>query len=56
MKSVVTDLSTYNWENDTPLRRPFAKTVVYELHVGGFTKNPNSGIAPGQERHICRID
>jgi glycogen operon protein len=48
MKSVVTDIGTYDWEEDAPLRRPFAKTVVYELHVGGFTKHPSSGIAPAK--------
>ena len=48
MKSVVADLSAYDWEDDAPLRRPFAKTVVYELHVGGFTRHPNSGIAPAR--------
>ncbi len=29
-----------------PLRRPFAKTVIYEMHVRGFTRHPNSGVAP----------
>jgi isoamylase len=48
MKSVVADLGAYDWEGDVPLRRPFAKTVVYELHVGGFTRHPNSGIVPGK--------
>jgi isoamylase len=44
MKSVVADPSTYDWEGDTPLRRPFAETVIYEMHVGGFTKHPSSGV------------
>ena len=44
MKSVVADLSLYDWEGDTHLKRPFAKTVIYEMHVGGFTRNPNSMI------------
>ena len=44
MKSVVADLDAYDWEGDVLLRRPFAKSVIYELHVGGFTKHPNSGI------------
>jgi len=48
MKSVVADLGTYDWEGDTLLRRPFAKSVIYELHVGGFTKHPNSGVAPAK--------
>jgi glycogen operon protein len=45
MKSVVADPSTYNWEGDQPLRRPFAETIVYELHVRGFTRHPSSGVA-----------
>jgi glycogen operon protein len=44
MKSVVVDSSDYNWEGDAPLRRPSARTVVYEMHVKGFTANPNSRV------------
>ena len=54
MKSVVADLSLYDWEGDTHLRRPFAKTVIYEMHVGGFTRNPNSMIELFKKRNICR--
>ncbi len=46
MKSVVADMSAYDWEGDQPLRRSFAETVIYELHVRGFTRHPNSGVAP----------
>ncbi len=46
MKSVVADLSSYDWEGDVPLGRPFARTVIYELHVRGFTAHPNSGLTP----------
>jgi isoamylase len=46
IKSVVADLSQYDWEGDAPLRRPFAKTVIYEMHVRGFTRHPSSGVAP----------
>jgi isoamylase len=45
MKSVVVDPSLYNWEGDAPLRRPFAMTVIYEMHVGGFTRHSSSGVA-----------
>ncbi|MBL0149280.1 MAG: glycogen debranching protein GlgX [Ideonella sp.] len=45
-KSVVTDARAYDWQGDAPLHRPFAQTVIYELHVGGFTRHPNSGLAP----------
>jgi glycogen operon protein len=45
MKSVVTDPDSYDWEDDAPPRRPYARTIIYEMHVRGFTANPNSGIA-----------
>ncbi|NUQ61944.1 MAG: glycogen debranching protein GlgX [Pirellulales bacterium] len=44
MKSVVTDPCGYDWEGDRPLRLPYARTVVYEMHVAGFTRHPNSGL------------
>ena len=44
MKSVVADLSAYDWDGDMPLGRPFARTVIYEVHVRGFTAHPNSGV------------
>ena len=43
MKSVVADPRRYDWEGDAPLRRPYAETVIYELHVRGFTRHPSSG-------------
>ncbi len=46
MKSVVADPSGYDWEGDVPLNRPFAQTVIYEMHVGGFTRHPSSGLPP----------
>ena len=44
MKSVVADLSTYDWEGDMPLGRPFARTVIYEVHVRGLTAHQSSGV------------
>ncbi len=44
MKSVVVDPQMYDWEGDEPLRRPAAQTIIYEMHVRGFTRNPNSGL------------
>ncbi|MGB7462077.1 MAG: alpha-amylase family glycosyl hydrolase [Candidatus Acidiferrum sp.] len=26
------------------MRRPYSRTVIYELHVAGFTRRPNSGV------------
>ena len=45
MKSVVADPDRYDWEGDAPLKRPFVEAVIYELHVRGFTRHPNSGVA-----------
>ena len=45
MKSVVVDTSTYDWEGDAPLRCPSSQTIVYEMHVRGFTRDPNSGVS-----------
>jgi isoamylase len=45
MKSVVVDVSAYDWEGDVPLRRPASQTIVYEMHVGGFTRHASSGVS-----------
>jgi len=48
MRSVVIDASGYDWEGDTPLKRPIEDTIIYEMHARGFTKSPSSGVAhPG---------
>ena len=36
-RCVVID-DTFDWEGDVRLNRPWAETVIYELHVKGFTK------------------
>jgi len=46
MRSVIVDPDAYDWEGDAPLRRPFATTVIYEMHVAGFTRHPSSGVTP----------
>lgn len=46
MKSIALDLRAYDWEGDRPLRRPFSQTIIYEMHIAGFTKHPSSGIVP----------
>ncbi|HEV7951252.1 MAG TPA: alpha-amylase family glycosyl hydrolase, partial [Glaciihabitans sp.] len=45
MRAVVIDPGGYDWEGDEPLRRPLFGGAIYELHVRGFTNNPNSGVA-----------
>src|SRR5258708_36217834 len=44
MKSVVVDSDAYDWEGEQPLRRPSSRTVIYEMHVRGFTQHPISGV------------
>jgi glycogen operon protein len=44
MKNVVVDLSSFDWENDEPLRRLSTQTIIYEMHVRGFTRDASSGI------------
>jgi isoamylase len=47
MRSVVVS-DTYDWEDDAPLHTPTQNAVIYELHVGGFTRHPSSGVGhPG---------
>ncbi|MEW4490231.1 glycogen debranching protein GlgX [Thalassoglobus sp. JC818] len=44
LKSVVVDPDLYDWEGDQPLRHSATQTIIYELHVKGFTSNPNSEV------------
>ena len=46
LRSVVVDPGGYDWEGDRPLRRTFTESIIYELHVRGFTVDPSSGVAP----------
>ena len=48
LRSVVVDPGAYDWEGDSPPRRAFAKTIIYEMHVAGFTRHPSSGVAPSK--------
>ncbi len=43
----------YDWEFDQPINRPLADSVIYELHVRGFTRHPSSHtIHPGTFRGV----
>jgi glycogen operon protein len=44
LKGAVIDPASYDWEGDLPIQRPYSSTVIYEMHVSGFTANPNSGV------------
>jgi glycogen operon protein len=45
MKSVVVDPAVYDWQGDKRLGRPSSRTIIYELHVRGFTRHPSSGVS-----------
>ncbi|HVC96578.1 MAG TPA: isoamylase, partial [Pirellulales bacterium] len=42
-KCVVID-DTFDWKGDRQLNRNLSETVIYELHVRGFTRSPTSGV------------
>lgn len=45
--------SLFDWEFDQPLNIPLADTVIYEMHVRGFTQHPSSGVdTPGTFRGV----
>ena len=50
MRSVVCDPSAYDWEGDVRPRTPFARTLIYEMHMRGFTRHPSPGAARKEAR------
>jgi isoamylase len=57
MKSVVADMHCFDWENDKPLGRPFQQTVIYEMHVAGFTLSADSGVkSPNKGTYLGVIE
>jgi glycogen operon protein len=44
----VVDHEPYDWEGDQPLNHRMEDSILYEMHVGGFTRHPNARVAaPG---------
>ncbi|MEW6219527.1 MAG: alpha-amylase family glycosyl hydrolase, partial [Thermodesulfobacteriota bacterium] len=35
---------TFDWQGDRPLRLPWSETIIYELHVRGFTRHPSARV------------
>ena len=50
--------SEFDWEGDQPLNIPLRESIIYELHVRGFTKHASSRVAhPGTYSAIAeKID
>jgi isoamylase len=48
MRGIVLDDDHYDWEGDKPLNHPLEDAIIYEMHLGGFTRHPTSQVArPG---------
>lgn len=45
IKSVVVADGGYDWQGDVHPRIPLARSVIYEMHVKGFTASPTSGVS-----------
>ncbi|MBM3301663.1 MAG: glycogen-debranching protein, partial [Deltaproteobacteria bacterium] len=43
MRSIVVG-DDYDWEGDRPLNHPLENSIIYEMHVGGFTRHPSSKV------------
>ena len=49
LKAVVTERKCFNFHDHPRPRHRWNKTIIYELHVGGFTKSPASGLSDEQK-------
>ncbi len=53
LRSVVVE-DRYAWKHDQPLGVPLADSIIYELHVRGYTRAGSSGVAaPGTFLGLC---
>ncbi|EKU96643.1 glycogen debranching enzyme GlgX [Leptolyngbya sp. PCC 7375] len=44
---------SFDWQGDQPPRHPWSQTIIYEVHVRGFTIHPQSGVEhPGTYRGL----
>ena len=44
MRSCAFDLKQYDWQGDKPINRVLNESIIYEVHVRGFTKSPTSKV------------
>ncbi len=42
IRAMVLPESDYDWEGDEQLKQPSEKDIIYELHVGGFTRDASA--------------
>lgn len=43
-KCVIIDDDAFDWEGDLPINRPLTESIIYEVHLKGFTASPTSGV------------
>lgn len=43
MRAMVVD-EKYDWEGDQPLKKSHQTCIIYEMHVGGFTRHPSAKV------------
>lgn len=44
IRAVVLAADDYDWEGDQPLNHALEDSIIYELHVGGFTRHASAGV------------
>ncbi len=44
MRCMVVDDNDYDWDGDIPLRISSERSIIYEMHVGGFTRHATSKV------------
>lgn len=46
-KCVVVDDNDFDWQGDVPLNRPLSESIIYEVHLKGFTASETSNVMAG---------
>ncbi len=44
MRARTVDTRKYDWQGDVPLNHALEDTIIYELHVGGFTRHASANV------------
>jgi isoamylase len=53
MRGIAIDTALYDWEDDNPLNRPLNESIIYEMHIGGFTRSSSADVkSPGTFRGV----
>jgi malto-oligosyltrehalose trehalohydrolase len=53
--SEIVDLSKYTWKTEAWKGRPWEETVLYELHIGGFTSEGTFKAAAEKLDHLAKL-